>query len=141
MLRELPQAATEHLRCMSTDHLNHGLEPLLTVRELSSALGVPVGTIYDWRTRGEGPVAHRFGKHLKFAVSDVRAWMDMRRDDAAGTVVRNPHHRTQAGSETVVSNRHHRSDDTAGTVVANRHRRSDGTVPGNPRHHLDGGVR
>jgi len=126
---------------MSTDHFEHGLEPLLTVGELSSVLGVPVGTIYDWRTRGEGPVAHRFGKHLKFAVSDVRAWMDMRRDDAAGTVVRNPHRRAQRGSETVVSNRHSRLDGGCETVVANRHRRSDGTVPGNPRHHLDGGVR
>lgn len=28
--------------------------------------------IYDWRTRGLGSPAYCFGKHLKFAVSDVR---------------------------------------------------------------------
>ena len=31
--------------------------------------------VYDWRVHGKGPVAYRFGKHLKFAISDVRAWM------------------------------------------------------------------
>ena len=49
-----------------------GLEPLLDVTELAAYLGVPVSTLYDWRTRGKGPAAYRFGKHLKFAVSDVR---------------------------------------------------------------------
>lgn len=57
-----------------------GLEPLLDIDELAAYLGVPVSTIYDWRTRGLGPAAHRFGKHLKFAASDVRAWVDQQRD-------------------------------------------------------------
>ncbi|MDR0489554.1 MAG: helix-turn-helix domain-containing protein [Propionibacteriaceae bacterium] len=48
--------------------------------DLSKALGIPVATIYDWRTRGKGPRAYRFGKHLKFAVSDVKAWMLSRRE-------------------------------------------------------------
>ena len=46
-----------------------GLEPLM-----------PVSTVYDWRVRGRGPVAYRFGKHLKFAVSDVRAWIAEQRE-------------------------------------------------------------
>jgi predicted DNA-binding transcriptional regulator AlpA len=45
-------------------------------------LGLPVSTIYDWRTRGLGPPAYRFGKHLKFAVSDVRVWIEQQRDGA-----------------------------------------------------------
>lgn len=57
-----------------------GLEPLLDVRELAQYLGVPVSTIYDWRTRGCGPRAYRFGKHLKFAVSDVQSWIEDQRD-------------------------------------------------------------
>ncbi len=57
------------------------LEPLLDVSELASYLGVPVSTIYDWRTRGTGPRAHRFGKHLKFTLSDVQAWVAEQRDD------------------------------------------------------------
>ena len=30
----------------------HGLEPLLNIDELADYLGVPVSTIYDWRTNG-----------------------------------------------------------------------------------------
>lgn len=59
------------------------LEPLLSVPDLAEYLGVPVQTIYDWRLRGEGPRAYRFGKRIKFAVSDVRVWVDSHRDPAA----------------------------------------------------------
>ena len=57
-----------------------GLEPLLDVGELATYLGVPASTVYDWRTRGLGPRAYRFGKHLKFAVSDVRTWIEQQRE-------------------------------------------------------------
>ncbi|MFJ2553106.1 helix-turn-helix domain-containing protein [Microbacterium sp. NPDC087591] len=57
-----------------------GLEPLLDVNELAGYLGVPVSTVYDWRTRSLGLPAYRFGKHLKFAVSDVRIWIEQQRD-------------------------------------------------------------
>lgn len=57
-----------------------GLEPLLDVKELAGYLHVPVSTLYDWRTRGVGPRAYRFGKHLKFAVSDVRDWIEQQHD-------------------------------------------------------------
>lgn len=59
-----------------------GLEPLWDVHDLAVYLGVPVSTVYDWRTRGKGPAAYRFGKHLKFAVSDVRAWVVEQRERA-----------------------------------------------------------
>ncbi|WP_227820087.1 helix-turn-helix transcriptional regulator [Agromyces aureus] len=59
-----------------------GLEQLLDIGELASYLGVPISTIYDWRTRGKGPAAYRFGKHLKFAISDVRAWVAEQREQA-----------------------------------------------------------
>ena len=57
-----------------------GLEPLMDVRELAAYLGIPISTVYDWRVHGKGPAAYRFGKHLKFAVSDVRAWITQQRD-------------------------------------------------------------
>lgn len=60
-----------------------GLEPLLDVKELAAYLQVPVSTVYDWRTRGVGPRAYRFGKHLKFAVSDVRDWIERQHEPAA----------------------------------------------------------
>jgi len=43
-------------------------------------LHVPVSTVYDWRTRGLCPRAYRFGKHLKFAISDVRLWIEKQHD-------------------------------------------------------------
>ncbi|GAA2012849.1 helix-turn-helix domain-containing protein [Microbacterium ulmi] len=45
-------------------------------RELADYLGVPVSTVYDWRTNSKGPRAYRFGKRIMFGVSDIRAWMD-----------------------------------------------------------------
>jgi len=56
----------------------------LSVTELAEYLGLPVATIYDWRAHGRGPVGHRFGKHVKFAVSDVAAWVEAQRDRPAG---------------------------------------------------------
>jgi len=61
-----------------------GLDPLMDVPELALYLGVPVSTIYDWRVHSRGPAAYRFGKHLKFAVSDVRAWVAEQREASNG---------------------------------------------------------
>lgn len=66
------------------DPARWGLEPFLDMRELADYLGVPVSTVYEWRTHGRGPAAHRFGKHLKFTVTDVRAWVEKQRDATAG---------------------------------------------------------
>ncbi|MRG60825.1 helix-turn-helix domain-containing protein [Agromyces sp. CFH 90414] len=59
-----------------------GLDRLMGITELAAYLGVPVSTVYDWRTHGKGPAAYRFGKHLKFAVADVRAWVAEQRESA-----------------------------------------------------------
>lgn len=68
---------------MDQNELNRlGLEPFLDVRQLAEYLGVPVSTVYEWRTHGRGPTAYRFGKHLKFTVTDVHAWVQQQRDTA-----------------------------------------------------------
>lgn len=70
-----------HLTCMETyTSPAEGLEALLSIEALSEYLGVPVATIYDWRVDGKGPRGIRVGRHLRFAVSDVRAWLDQNRD-------------------------------------------------------------
>lgn len=61
---------------------SQGLKPLLNINELADYLGVPVSTVYDWRTNGKGPHAYRFGKRIMFGVSDVRTWMDAMREPA-----------------------------------------------------------
>lgn len=68
-----------------TPPLHPGLEPFFDITKLAEYLGVPLSTIYDWRTRGLGPRAYRFGKHLKFALSDVRSWMEEQRGATPGT--------------------------------------------------------
>ncbi|MEV8339102.1 helix-turn-helix domain-containing protein [Leucobacter sp. NPDC077196] len=66
---------------MDTKHTPHQtLEPLLDITELADYLGVPISTLYDWRARGLGPRAYRFGKRLKFALSDVQTWMETQRE-------------------------------------------------------------
>jgi excisionase family DNA binding protein len=63
---------------MNTTEL--GLEPLIGVEELAEYLGVPVQTIYDWRLTGKAPRALKIGKHLRFALADVRDWLDAQRE-------------------------------------------------------------
>lgn len=61
-----------------------GLEPMIDVKTLSAYLGVPVSTIYEWRTNHKAPPGYRFGRHLMFAVGDVKAWVEQQRDAGAG---------------------------------------------------------
>ncbi len=89
-------ARPAHLRCMSTNTTPaggaqnpqltvSGLEPLLSIEALAEYVGVPVVTIYRWRTEGKGPCAVRIGRHLKFALSDVQAWLETVRETQPGT--------------------------------------------------------
>lgn len=52
------------------------IEPLWTAKDVSTYLGVPVSTLYQWRYRGIGPRARRIGRHLRYDPADVRAWLD-----------------------------------------------------------------
>ena len=49
---------------------------LWTVQDVSEYLGVPVATLYQWRTQGLGPAARKVGKHLRYKPEDVEAWFD-----------------------------------------------------------------
>lgn len=49
---------------------------LLGPSELSEMVGVPVGTIYQWSSRGTGPRAIRVGRHLRWRRSEVERWLD-----------------------------------------------------------------
>lgn len=49
-------------------------ERLWTIEDVSAYLVVPVGTLYQWRVRGEGPPCRRLGKHLRYEPAVVRAW-------------------------------------------------------------------
>ena len=44
--------------------------------DIAGYLGVPVGTVYQWRTRGSGPPGRRIGKHVRYKPDDVEAWFE-----------------------------------------------------------------
>jgi excisionase family DNA binding protein len=82
-----PGVAASSAHLISMDTISNplaALEPLLSTQELAEYLGVPVKTIYEWRTGGHGPCAVRVGRHLKFAVSDVQAWVAQQREASPG---------------------------------------------------------
>ncbi|MEJ7765296.1 MAG: helix-turn-helix domain-containing protein [Acidimicrobiales bacterium] len=55
---------------MTTTEAGWHLSPeLLAERE-----GVPVATVYQWRSRGTGPPGFRVGRHVRFRLVDVIAW-------------------------------------------------------------------
>jgi excisionase family DNA binding protein len=56
---------------------------LLSVPELAELLQVPVGTIYRWRHRGEGPEPIRVGRLLRYDPADVAAWLEGRKVTSA----------------------------------------------------------
>ena len=49
---------------------------LWTIEDVSDYLGIPVKTLYDWRTRGYGPVGKRVGKYVRYRAADVVAWFE-----------------------------------------------------------------
>ncbi len=57
---------------------------LLSPQFVSEYLGVPVATIYQWRTKGIGPRAIRVGRHLRFRREDLNAWIDQQADQRVG---------------------------------------------------------
>ncbi|MGO1407967.1 MAG: helix-turn-helix transcriptional regulator [Brachybacterium sp.] len=60
------------------------LHPLISVQELAEYLDVPVQRIYDWRKAGTGPRGFRFGRELRFRVSDVEHWLDEQAESPEG---------------------------------------------------------
>ncbi len=54
--------------------------PWQTPEELAEELRIPVGTIYQWRYRGVGPLGHRIGRHVRYHRADVDRWLAEQRD-------------------------------------------------------------
>ena len=49
---------------------------LWTVHDLSAFLGVPVGTLYQWRYMRVGPPAYRVGRYIRYDPPAVPTWTD-----------------------------------------------------------------
>lgn len=61
-----------------------GLEPLMSIEELSEYLNVPVRTLYDWRLAGKGPCAVHIGRQIRYFVTDVHEWLRQNREVEPG---------------------------------------------------------
>lgn len=53
---------------------------LLGPEEVAAFLGVPLRTIYRWRSRHEGPRGYRVGRHVRYRLDDVEGWLADRSD-------------------------------------------------------------
>ena len=51
-------------------------ERLWTIHDTAEFLHVPVGTLYQWRHRGEGPPAFKAGNHLRYDPRAVMEWLE-----------------------------------------------------------------
>jgi excisionase family DNA binding protein len=58
-------------------------ERLWGVKDVAEYLGIPVQTIYQWRTKSYGPPGRRIGKHVRFVPEEVRAWVASLSKDVA----------------------------------------------------------
>ena len=62
--------------------------PLLSPDELAALLGVPLPTIYRWRSHRQGPVGFRIGRHVRYSLEDVHEWLESRRDTTSAESLR-----------------------------------------------------
>ena len=60
---------------MSSRGTSTSAAKLWSVQELAEFLGVPVATVYQWRTKRYGPVGLGIGKHVRYRPADVDHWL------------------------------------------------------------------
>ncbi len=56
-------------------------DQLLGPNEVAEYLGVPVNTLYQWRSHRTGPPAIRVGRHLRYRASALERWLDQQSAD------------------------------------------------------------
>ena len=58
-------------------------EALMTPDEVVAYLSVPRATLYAWRHNGGGPRSIKVGRHLRYRLADLDAWLDAQADKPA----------------------------------------------------------
>jgi excisionase family DNA binding protein len=54
---------------------------LMSLTDVSEMLGIPVHTLYRWRSKGDGPVGYRVGRHVRYRREAVEAWLEQQGKD------------------------------------------------------------
>lgn len=49
---------------------------LLTVRDVSEILSVPLSTLHHWAVQGAGPPSFKVGRHRRYDAAVVAAWLE-----------------------------------------------------------------
>jgi excisionase family DNA binding protein len=57
---------------------------MLSAQEVAQFLGVPITTLYQWRTKGTAPRAIKVGRHIRFLEADLLAWCERHADQPSG---------------------------------------------------------
>jgi excisionase family DNA binding protein len=55
-------------------------DQLLTLPEVADYLGVPLQTLYQWRSQGTAPRGIRCGKHIRVRRDELEAWLERHTD-------------------------------------------------------------
>ena len=45
-------------------------------QDVAAYLGVPIGTVYYWRSNGGGPPGRRVGKYVRYKPDEVERWFE-----------------------------------------------------------------
>lgn len=69
---------------------------LMTPSDLSEYLGVPTGTLANWRYQGRGPAFVRLGRHVRYRAEDVLDWISGQVSDATSRSGEVPSHHRRA---------------------------------------------
>lgn len=58
-------------------------ERLMNIEEVADLLGVARHTVYQWRSRGDGPPGYRLGGgRVRYRRAEVLAWLEEQRDES-----------------------------------------------------------
>jgi predicted DNA-binding transcriptional regulator AlpA len=49
---------------------------LWSIQDVAEYLGIPVKTLYDWRSHQYGPVGRKIGRYVRYRPEDVYRWVD-----------------------------------------------------------------
>jgi excisionase family DNA binding protein len=52
------------------------IDRLWSVEDVAAFLGVPVKTLYQWRTKHYGPKGKRIGRYVRYRREDVMCWLE-----------------------------------------------------------------
>ena len=63
----------------TASELTRAVVRMWTVQDVSDFLGVPVRSLYEWRSKGYGPEGIKVGRHVRYFPEDVYAWVKSQR--------------------------------------------------------------